>query len=148
MGRCHLHIKNDGYVHIDLTTYYGKDEKDYTTQLEKLTYIVTWMYVYYGCDFEEFYDSYMWQDFIKAFCDYVNDPINRLPRNMDDPKCLGIKIDGTITGNYESPYDYLDHQSNPNGKYDDTKCIVKLYDTDAVMNFIFNKNLWLHTDCD
>ena len=150
MGRCHLHIKKDGYVHVNLVNYYGRDETDYTTQYEKLVYIVTWMYIYCGCDMEVLVDSYMWKDFIDKFCDYVNDDLHRTPKGLEEPKCLGVKIDKTINnGDFGGgAYDYLDHQSAPYGKYDDSNCVVSLYRTNEVMNFIFNKNLWLHTDSD
>lgn len=149
MGRSHLHIEDDGYVHMSLTTYYGKDEKDYKSQLEKLTYVVTWMYIYHGCDMGELLDSYMWKEFNEAFCQYVNDDAHRVPSAINEPECIGIQIDATMDdSDYEGAYDYLDHQTQPYGKYDDSNCVVPLYRMEEVMNFIFNKNLWLHTDCD
>lgn len=146
-GRCHLHVENDGYIHVKLTTYYGKDEKDYTTQLEKLTYIVTWMYVYYGCNLKNLFDGWIWKEFIKKFCGYVNEDVHRTPTGLNEPKCVGIKID-KITNEINSAYDFLDHQSVPWGAYDSENCIINLSDTSKIITFIFDKNLWLHTDCD
>ena len=133
-----LRIQDDGYVHVQLNEYYGKEEKDYKGQREKLTYVVTWMYIYYGCNLEELFSGYMWKEFSEAFCKHVGN------------NCLGIWIDKTMTGGgyYESSYDYLDHQSNPYGSYDDGHCVVHLYNTEELLTFIFNPYLWLHTDCD
>ena len=136
MNKSKLKIADDGYVHVNLTEYYGKDAKDYKGQREKLTYVVTWMYIYFGCNIEELYDKYLWKDFNNAFADYVGNG------------CKGIWIDKTMFGGNEMAGDYLDHQSTPYGIYDSENCIVNLYDTDQLINFIFNPYLWLHTDCD
>ena len=136
MHKSKLKIAADGYIHVSLTEYYGKDAKDYTGQREKLTYVVTWMYIYYGCNIEELYNGHMWKDFNKYFADYVGN------------SCKGILIDKTMFDGDEIAGDYLDHQSIPYGKYDTENCIVNLYDTEQLINFIFNPYLWLHTDCD
>lgn len=136
MYKSKLKIADDGYVHVSLTEYYGKDEKDYKGQREKLTYIVTWMYIYYGCNIEELYNGYLWKDFDKTFADYVGNG------------CKGILIDKTMLDGGEIAGDYLDHQSTPYGEYDSENCVVNLYDTEQLINFIFNPYLWLHTDCD
>ena len=136
MYKSKLKIADDGYIHVSLTEYYGKDEKDYKGQREKLTYVVTWMFIYYGCNIEELYNGYLWKDFNKTFTDYVGND------------CKGIWIDKTMCDGGEIAGDYLDHQSIPYGKYDTENCIVNLYDTEQLINFIFNPYLWLHTDCD
>ena len=81
MHKSKLKIADDGYIHVSLTEYYGKDEKDYKGQREKLTYVVTWMFIYYGCNIEELYNGYLWKDFNKTFTDYVGND------------CKGIWID-------------------------------------------------------
>ena len=136
MHKSKLKIADDGYVHVSLTEYYGKDSKDYTGQREKLTYVVTWMYIYFGCSIKELYDEYLWKDFDNAFTNYVGNG------------CKGIRIDKTMFDGDEIAGDYLDHQSIPYGIYDSENCIVNLYDTEQLINFIFNPYLWLHTDCD
>ena len=147
MHKSKLKIADDGYVHISLTEYYGKDEKDYKGQREKLTYIVTWMYIYFGCNLDELIDSYIWKNFCYEFSKYVNN--TKRKNSWYQQNCHGVWIDQTITGgNGEGSYDYLDHQSMPYGKYDAENCIVDLYDTEQLINFIFNPYLWLHTDCD
>ena len=136
MHKSKLKIEDDGYVHISLTEYYGKDERDYKGQCEKLTYIVTWMYIYYGCNLEDLFKGSLWEEFNTSFVNYVGDG------------CKGILIDKTMFDGDEMAGDYLDHQSIPYGKYDTENCIVNLYDTEQLINFIFNPYLWLHTDCD
>ena len=136
MHKSKLKIADDGYVHVSLTQYYGKDEKDYKGQREKLTYIVTWMYIYYGCNLEDLFKGYLWKEFNTSFMNYVGNG------------CKGIWIDKTMFNGGEMAGDYLDHQSISYGKYDTENCIVNLYDTEQLINFIFNPYLWLHTDCD
>lgn len=136
MYKSKLKIADDGYVHVSLTEYYGKDKKDYKGQREKLTYVVTWMYIYYGCSLGELFKGSLWEEFNTSFADYVKN------------SCKGILIDKTMFDGGEIAGDYLDHQSIPYGKYDSENCIVNLYDTEQLINFIFNPYLWLHTDCD
>jgi len=136
MHKSKLKIADDGYVHVSLTEYYGKDEKDYKGQREKLTYIVTWMYIYYGCNLEDLFKGSLWEEFNTSFVDYVGN------------SCKGIWIDKTMLDGGEIAGDYLDHQSAPYGEYDGENCVVDLYDTEQLINFIFNPYLWLHTDCD
>ena len=136
MHKSKLKIADDGYVHVSLTQYYGKDEKDYKGQREKLTYIVTWMYIYYGCNLEDLFKGSSWKEFNTSFVDYIGNG------------CKGIWIDKTMFDGDEMAGDYLDHQSIPYGKYNAENCVVDLYDTEQLINFIFNPYLWLHTDCD
>lgn len=58
MYKSKLKIEDDGYVHVSLTEYYGKDEKNYKGQREKLTYVVTWIYIYFGCIIKEHLFNY------------------------------------------------------------------------------------------
>ena len=81
MDENELIIKKDGYVHIDLDQYYGRDLEEYKTQEEKLKYICTWMYIYYGMDIEQMHDGYEWKEFETEFCDYVNTHLNPKQRN-------------------------------------------------------------------
>lgn len=146
MSMNELIIKKDGYVHIDLNQYYGRDLEEYKTQEEKLKYICTWMYIYYGMDIEQMHDGYEWKEFETEFCDYVNTHLNPKQRNY---YCKGIKIDKIGTEyDYGSAGDFLDHQSCPYGKYNTEGFILDFYDTDILINFIFNPYLWLQTDSD
>jgi hypothetical protein len=141
-----LVIKKDGYVHINLDQYYGRDLVEYKTQEEKLKYICTWMYVYYGNDIKQMYDGYEWKEFETKFCDYVNNHSNSKQRIYH---CNGIKINKIKSKyDYGSAGDFLDHQSCPYGLWNTEGFIFNFYDTDMLVNFIFNPYLWLQTDCD
>lgn len=146
MENCELTIKDDGYIHLDLDQYYGKDLKEYKTQEEKLKYICTWMYIYYDNDIDRMRTGYEWEKFESEFCDYVNSHLNPRRHNYH---CNGIKID-KIKPKYDDGYagDFLDHQSCPYGSLDTDGFIFDFYDTNMLVNFIFNPYLWLHTDCD
>lgn len=149
MKKCRLKVADDGYVHIILNEYYGKDCKDYTSQKSKLRYICTWLYVYYGCDLRRLLEEspWYWDKFVNAFKDYVNKPENQIETNKGK-ECLGIMIDGVKDGGHDGAYSYFDHQTCPDYTYDDSNCVLNLYDSDQLINFIFNPLLWLHTDCD
>ena len=128
MGMNELVIKKDGYVHINLDQYYGRDLTEYKTQEEKLKYICTWMYIYYGNDIKQMYDGYGWKEFETEFCNYINNHLNPKKQNY---YCKGIKIDKIIYGIHDTDGFILD-----------------LFDTDMLVNFIFNPYLWLRTDSD
>ena len=135
-----LNIEDDGYVHVVLDQYYGKDPIDYDTQLDKLKYICTWLYIFYGCDLEKMYDSSGWNDFIYEFTRYINET-----NYQNQKKCLGIKV---ILTDKKEAWEFLDHQSQPYGVWDDSNCVVDLWNSEQLVNFIFNPYIWLHTDCD
>lgn len=143
-------VNKDGYVHVQLNTYYGRDFNEYKTQEEKLRYICTWMYIYYGCDLKKLKDGYEWGEFIEKFCQYVNDHMNPKQRNH---RCEGIKIT-RIKTEYTDDYgrdsvsSFLDHQSQPYGSYDTDGFILDFYDSNMLVNFIFNPYMWLRTESD
>ena len=104
------------------------------------------MYIYYGNDIKQMYDGYEWKEFETKFCDYVNNHLNSKQRIYH---CNGIKIDKIKSKyDYGSAGDFLDHQSCPYGLWDTEGFIFNFYDTDMLVNFIFNPYLWLQTDCD
>ena len=143
MRKSILNIKSDGYIHVHLNQYYGKEAEDFVSQEDKLKYVCTWMYIYNGCrnlnDIDNDWIMSYWQNFVHAFCNYVN------KSNINNNKCIGIKV---YPDNGDEVYDYLDHQSVPYGLYDDDNCVVDLYNTEQLINFIFNPYMSLHTDCD
>lgn len=146
MSENELIIKKDGYVHINLDQYYGRGLVEYKTQEDKLKYVCTWMYIYYGNDIEQMYDGYEWEEFENEFCYYVN---NHLNPNQRSYHCVGIKIDKIEPKyDYGSAGDFLDHQSCPYGSHDTSGFAFDFYNTDMLVNFIFNPYLWLQTDCD
>ena len=132
---CHMKIHDDGYVHITLDQYFGKDAEQFFNQKTKLKYIVTWLYAYYDFDETKIRDGYLLEDFNKAFGDYVT-------KHMK-VTCFGVKVDGC---KWEDSYDYFDHQQLSNWAGD--SCVVSLWDSEACVEFIFNKYVGLQTGCD
>ena len=143
MSVSELDVHSDGYVYVELDEYYGKDCKDYDTQMDKLKYVCTWFLVYYGFDVEKLINDgwSCWTDFVSKFCEWVNETGGW----YNEVKCIGIKIIPKL--GFEQ-WDYLDHQNQAYGMFDEEHCIVDLYHPDMLVNFIFNPYLWLHTDCD
>ena len=99
----------------------------YNTQEEKLSYLVT-LIAYIAGNYEggtdEVYESYEFEHLKNAICDYTG--------------ASGIHIKDK-----ETPY--IDHQSIP------SMCsgyLIDFYDHDEIVNFVFNKDIGLHTTCD
>lgn len=140
LEKCRLKIHEDGYVHVRINKYFGKDEKQYFDQTTKLKYILAWMYVdCYGYnDYEKksIEGEYIFQEFNKEFAKYVTE--------HNGVNCLGIKIDGY---RWRDPYSYFDHQQLTD-RYIGESCIVNLWDSEACVEFIFNKYIGLETGCD
>lgn len=146
MENSDLIVNKGGYVHVDLDEYYGKEIKEYRTQEEKLKYICTWMYIYYRCNLKELRNGYQWIDFVNAFCEYVNEHSNPQEHNY---KCRGIKINKIKPKyDYDGAGGFLDHQSCPYGSYNTDGFILDIYDTNMLINFIFNPYVWLRTESD
>ena len=146
MENSNLIVNKGGYVHVDLDEYYGREYKEYKTQEEKLKYICTWMYIYYGRNLKELRSGDLWIDFVDAFCEYVNEHSNPQERNY---KCRGIKINEIKPKyDYDGAGGFLDHQSCPCGSYDTEGFILDIGDTNMLVNFIFNPYAWLQTDSD
>lgn len=138
-----IRINQDGYISVNLDEYYGRDFKEYKTQKEKLKYICTWMYIYYGCDLEKMETGWTWNDFVDAFCEYVNEHSN------SKNKCYGIKINKIKPKyDYDGAGGFLDHQSCPYNSYDTDGFILDIGDANMLVNFIFNPYVWLQTDSD
>ena len=141
LQRCLLKVREDGYVHIRLNKFFGKDEKQFFDQTTKLKYILTWMYVYYYYGSYEYNkcileDSYLFQEFSNEFAEYVT--------AHNGVKCLGIKIDSY---RWCEPYSYFDHQQLTDG-FTGEKCLVNLWYPKECVEFIFNKYVGLQTGCD
>jgi len=137
LEKCHMKIHEDGYVHITLDQYFGKDEAQFFNQKTKLKYIMTWLYTYYNFDKEKIEDEgYVINYFNEAFGKYVT--------KRNGVLCRGVKVDEC---KWEEAYDYFDHQQLDGGWCDDN-CIVSLWDSQACVEFIFNKYVGLETRCD
>lgn len=137
LEKCHMKIHEDGYVHITLDQYFGNDEEQFFNQKTKLKYIVTWLYTYYDFDKAKIRDEgYIFNNFNEAFGKYVTE--------HNGVSCRGVKVDEC---KWEEAYDYFDHQQLSSGWCDDN-CIVSLWDSEACVEFIFNKYVGLQTGCD
>lgn len=137
LEKCHMKIHEDGYVHITLDQYFGKDEEQFFNQKTKLKYIMTWLYASYDFDIEKIeYESYDLYNFNEAFGKYVTEHNGVL--------CRGVKVDEC---KWEESYDYFDHQQLTNGWGDDS-CVVSLWNSEACVEFIFNKYVGLQTGGD
>lgn len=115
-------LNKNGEIEVDFGQF-GKDLCYYTSQYDKLSYLITCLYYLSGWDIEDIYDKYEFKEIQDAVCKYTG--------------AKGIKIIGK-----EEPE--IDHQSQP---YDGIE-IINTYDEDAIINFIFNKYVSLKTDCD
>lgn len=115
-------LNKDGYIEVDFGEF-GKDEKLYTSQYDKLSYLITCLYYLSGWDVEGIYEKWEFEIIEEAICEYSG--------------AKGIRILGK-----NEPH--IDHQSVP---YSDIE-IINAYDKDEVINFVFNKYVSLKTDCD
>lgn len=108
----------DGMIQIDFGQF-GKELNYYNSQYEKLSYLITCLY--YLSD--DIYNTYLFKEIQSTVCEYTG--------------ANGIEIIGITEPS-------IDHQSQP---YDDIE-LIDVYDKEELINFIFNKNISLKTDCD
>ena len=115
-------LNENNEIEIDFGEF-GKDERLYTSQYDKLSYLITCLYYLSGFEIEDIYDKYEFKIIENAICSYTG--ANRL------------KILGKNTPS-------IDHQSQPYSSID----IINAYNEDEIINFVFNKYISLKTDCD
>lgn len=116
-------LNKDGEIEIDFGQF-GKDLCFYTSQYDKLSYLITCLYYLSEYDdISNIYDMWEFKRIQEAVCKYSG--------------ATGIKILG------EQDPD-IDHQSQPYSEIS----IIDIYDEDAIINFVFNKYVSLKTDCD
>ena len=130
-----LRINKDGVIKIPLG-YFGRDHKIYSSQKEKLSYILTFLWCYFGEDIEWFGDkgrNYYWQDIKDEIIFYIN-------KFSPDILCTDI-----IPVYPKKGLVGFDHQTYPNYLDD---CLIDLYYPKKVVEFIFNKNIALETNSD
>lgn len=111
----------DGLIRVDFGQF-GKEYALYNSQYDKLSYLMT-LLSYMHHDLDSIYESYDFDLIKNAVCKHTG--------------AKGIKI-----LNKEEPY--IDHQSVPYYDID----IINIYDENQIINFVFNKNIILKTDCD
>lgn len=140
-----LRINKDGVIKIPLG-YFGKDYRIYSSQKEKLSYILTFFWCCLNEDIDAFndyrnnYKSSYWQDIKETIINYINTSCPN--KHCTDiipiyPKKRSIYNDYNLIG--------FDHQTYPVYLED---CIVDLYNPKKVLEFIFNKDMALETNCD
>lgn len=130
-----LRINKDGVIKIPLG-YFGKEHKIYSSQKEKLSYILTFLWCYFGENIEWFVDkdhNYYWQNIKDEIIFYIN-------KFSPDILCTDI-----IPVYPKKGLVGFDHQTYPNYLDD---CLVDLYYPKKVVEFIFNKNIALETNSD
>ena len=115
-------LNKNGEIEIDFGEF-GKDERLYTSQYDKLSYLITCLYYLSGWEIEDIYNKWEFEIIKKAVCNYTG--------------AVGIKILGKKEPD-------IDHQSQPYGCIE----IINSYDEEAVIDFVFNKYISLKTDCD
>lgn len=112
----------DGKIQVDFGTF-GKDEMTFSSQYDKLSYLVTCCYYLSGLDYEDIYDNYEFQRIQEVICRYAG--------------VKGIEIIGK-----NEPA--IDHQSQPY----ETIEIINTYHDEEIIDFVFNKYISLGTDAD
>ena len=117
------------YVCVELNCF-DNSEKTYTSQEDKLSYILTLMYILNG----EYDNEYAFYDLENKIIDYYK-------------KRKGVNINGIIITNADKAA--IDHQT-VNKYYYGTFSDYEFMQNMGVdfMNFIFNKYISLHTDSD
>lgn len=138
-----LRINKDGVIKIPLG-YFGKNYRIYSSQKEKFSYIMTTFYCWFGEDITKFenkddwHNSY-WEDIKEAIISYIN-------ASCPEKHCTDIVP--ILPKRTKNHYDWevgFDHQTYPSYLED---CVVNLYVPQKVVEFIFNKNVALETNCD
>lgn len=130
-----LQINKDGIIKIPLG-YFGRDHKIYSSQKEKFSYILTFLWCYFGEDIEWFVDknrNYYWQDIKDEIIFYIN----KFSPNILCTDIIPVYPKKGLVG--------FDHQTYPNYLDD---CLINLYYPKKVVEFIFNKNIALETNSD
>ena len=128
-------VFKDGYVHIKLDRYFGREMEYIFDQETKLKYVLTCLYCYDGKpSLDEFWESYNVSDFIDAFVDYTG--------------TRGIVIDSIgVQDEYGYSDWFFDHQIE-SGSWDSSDYVVNLYNTEQLIDFIFNPNIGIELNSD
>jgi hypothetical protein len=115
-------LNKDGKIEIDFGKF-GSEYNIYDSQYDKLSYLITCLYYLSGYDIDAIYDNWEFKQIENAVCKYTG--------------ADGIKILGDV-------YPEIDHQSIPDYYIQ----IINTEDDDAIINFVFNKNIVLKTMSD
>lgn len=122
MEESNLPIDEDGYVIAEYGSF-GKDGTIYSSQSDKLSYLLTQCYYLGGWEYQlRDTNNYHFKHIEEAICDYTG--------------AKGIKI---VAGDPE-----IDHQEHPEYELK----FVNEWDKKSIQNFVFNKYISLLCDCD
>ena len=116
-----LPIKN-GKIQIDFGSF-DKEEKYYSSQYDKLSYLITCCYYICGYGLEDIYECWTFRDIERIVCKYAG-------------------ADGIEILNKAEPY--IDHQSRPESDIE----IINMYHDEEIINFVFNRYISLKTESD
>ena len=130
-----LKIEEDGYIYVPLR-YWGKERREYTSQIDKLSYICTRAWAanssyYNDLDLNEEHD-YVIGNIEEAIVDYTG--------------AVGIKL-YIPDDDDDDDYPGFDHQEYPDYS-DDMNGFCNVYDESSIQNFVFNRYISFTTDCD
>lgn len=114
-----------GKIHIHCRAY-DKEPEVLEMQIEKLTYLVSWVVYKYG--------GYGWNNY-----DGIRDRMYELDYIEDALRSYDESITGVEIHDLDKAY--IDHQS----QYD---CAINLYSEESIKNFIFNSYIGLRICCD
>jgi hypothetical protein len=115
-------LNKDEEIEIDFGKF-GREYNVYTSQYDKLSYLITCLYYLSGDDVDSIYDNWEFEMIDDAICKYTG--------------ASGIKIIGDIEPE-------IDHQSIPDYNIE----IINTADENAIIDFVFNKNIALKTMSD
>jgi hypothetical protein len=121
-----LQIGKDGMIVVPLMEF-GRNTALYSTQLEKLSYLVTQCYCLNGYTLNNIADNYHFRNVEEAIVDYTD--------------ALGIT---PVVFPEIDDWSIIDHQSIP--EYDLN--LVNEYDEKSIQEFVFNKYIRLYTTSD
>ena len=124
LGKNELTMSKEGYVLADFGQF-GKEYNIYTSQDDKLSYLLTELYYINSWEEDRIKEMYQFKYIEEAIMDYDN-------------TVKGIKILGKVNPE-------IDHQEIP--EYGESH-FVNYWDKNSIQNFLFNNNIGIKTDCD
>ena len=133
-----LKIEKNGKIRVPLR-YWGKEYEEYTSQLDKLSYICTRAWYANGGRYDRPYaygdeGNYILGLIEEAICDYTG------------AKGLELYIPPVEDENWDE-YPGFDHQTAPEYS-DDMNEFCNVWNPDSILNFVFNKYISFTTGCD
>lgn len=116
-----LPMSHDGYIEVSFGSF-GKRNQTFWDQYSKLSYLITQCYYLGGWE-KDMDNNHHFKNVEEAVCAYTG--------------AKGIRI----VDDFEPD---IDHQMQPEYELN----LVNEWDSDSIVNFVFNQYVGLHTDCD